>query len=442
MVSNLPFLSKILEKVIDKRLNDHVTQNALYDSLQSAYRQGHSTETALLKVQNDIAAALDRRSMAVLILLDLSAAFDVIDHTILLNRLEYSFGISGNALKWMKSYHSDRVQCVAVGAETSTNKFLKCGVPQGSVLGPKEYCMYTKPIGDIVKRHNLSYHCYADDTQLYITIKPTESWEDVRPIMEACVNDISTWMNNNILKLNQNKTELIVFSSKFKAKETKDMCINVGNSRVHAVDSVRNLGIILDKNLDMKKQINAISKSCFYQIRNIGQIRQYITEEACKTIVQALVTSRLDYGNALLCGLPQTLLTRLQRVQNCAARLVTRTPKRNHITPVLRELHWLPVHYRIQYKILLYTFKALDGSAPVYLNNLIQRYKPNRLLRSSTELQLCVPTSQTTTYGHRCFSKSAPMLWNGLPNNIRDSKTLETFKKLLKTHFFKIAYNV
>jgi hypothetical protein len=224
-----------------------------------------------------------------------------------------------------------------------------------------------------VKKHNLTYHCYADDTQLYVTIEPTDSWDDVRTIMEACVNDISTWMSNNKLKLNQNKTELIVFSSKYKTTDTSQMYINVGDSKVQAVDSVRNLGIILDKNMSMEKQVNSISKSCFYQIRNIGQIRQYLSKDACKTITQALVTSRLDYGNALLHGLPQSLLNRLQRVQNCAARLVARISKRDHITPVLYDLHWLPVQYRIKYKILLYTYKALNGVAPAYLTNLIQK---------------------------------------------------------------------
>lgn len=441
-VSNLPFLSKILEKIIEKRLNNHLTQNSLYDSLQSAYQSGHSTETALLKVQNDIAVAIDNRSMVVLVLLDLSAAFDVIDHTVMLKRFQHSFGITSNALQWLNSYHMDRMQCVAVGSETSSNKHLKCGVPQGSVLGPKEYCMYTKPVGDIIKKHNLLYHCYADDTQLYFTVKPNENWKDKLSVVEACAADISTWMSNNMLKLNQDKTELIVFSSKFNAKKTSEVSMNVGDSRVNAVDSVCNLGVILDSCLNMEKQVNAVTKSCFYQIRNIGRIRQYITEEACKTLVQALVISRLDYGNALLHGLPHSVLAKLQRIQNCAARLVSRTRKHDHITPVLHELHWLPVQYRIQYKILLYTYKALNGMAPDYLKELITQYVPTRSLRSASGCLLTVPTTRTTTYGSRCFSASAPQLWNRLPENIKYSRTLVTFKKNLKTYLFKMAYNV
>jgi hypothetical protein len=304
-VSNLPFLSKILEKIIEARLNDHLRQNSLCDDLQSAYRVGHSTETALLKVQNDIAAALDQRSMVMLILLDLSAAFDVIEHKIMLKRFEYSFGITSTALHWIQSYHTDRTQRVAVGSETSASKHLSCGVPQGSVLGPKEYCMYTKPVGQIIRQHNLSYHCYADDTQVYITVNPKDDWKDMSSVVESCVKDISSWMSNNILKLNQSKTELIVFSSKQNNNKTNNMSITVGENEVKCAHAVRNLGVILDSNLNMEKQVNSITKSCFYQIRNIGRIRQYITDEACKTLVQALIISRLDYGNSLLQGSPR-----------------------------------------------------------------------------------------------------------------------------------------
>ena len=137
-----------------------------------------------------------------------------------------------------------------------------------------------------------------------------------------------------------------------------------------AESNVRNLGVIFDKNLTMEKQVSSVLKSCFHQIRTIGSIRQYITTDACKTLVHSLVTSRLDYGNALLYGITTALMCRLQKVQNSAARLVTRTRKHDHITPVLFSLHWLPVEYRCQYKLLTYTYKALHGTAPEYRKNL------------------------------------------------------------------------
>lgn len=191
----------------------------------------------------------------------------------------------------------------------------------------------------------------------------------------------------------------------------------------------------------MEHQASSISKACFYQIRNIGRIRTHITENACKTLVCSLVTSRLDYGNALLHGVNSSIITKLQRVQNTAARLITRKKKHEHITPVLMSLHWLPIQYRCQYKILLYVFKALHGKAPVYLQDLVSIYKPTRTLRSESSNLLQVPNDvRTQTYGERRFDKSAATLWNSLPSNLRNVSSEDIFKKDLKTHLFKLAF--
>ena len=165
-------------------------------------------------------------------------------------------------------------------------------------------------------------------------------------------------MNRNMLKLNHEKSELIVFSFKHRIRRMNDLSLMIGGRLLHAVQSVRNLGVIMDSGLTMEKQVNAISKFCFYHIQNIDKVRQYITNNTCKILVQALVTSRLDYGNALLQGLPQVLNERLQRIQNCAARLITRSCKSEHITPVLRELHWLPVKYQLRFKVNTFSYSS------------------------------------------------------------------------------------
>ena len=190
-VSNLPFISKIVEKVVAKRIEHHLDSNFLHDNLQSAYRSCHSTETALLRVHHDIATASDNNCCAVLVMLDLSAAFDVIDHNILFRRLEHTYGISSSALSWIKTYLSDRSQCVAVGSVLSDSQTLAIGVPQGSVLGPKLYCMFSKPIGEICRLHNMKYHIYADDTQVYIVVEPMENWGgDISSRLKDCLSDI------------------------------------------------------------------------------------------------------------------------------------------------------------------------------------------------------------------------------------------------------------
>ena len=214
-VSNLTFISKVIEKEISGRLNEHLINNNLFDPLQSAYRDKHSTETALIKVQNDILSALDAGSSAILLMLDLSAAFDTIDHDILLSRLCNVYGITGDALDWFRSYLSGRIQRVVIEDSVSVDQELAFGVPQGSVLGPRIYCMYTKPVSDIIQRHGLSHHSYADDTQLYMTMDHSNNdWRDGLARIELCVSEIREWMKQNMLKLNDDKTELIVFTSK------------------------------------------------------------------------------------------------------------------------------------------------------------------------------------------------------------------------------------
>ena len=207
-ISNLPFLSKILEKVVTKQLCDFLHNNSLFEDFQSGFRVHHSTETALVKVNNDLLIASDNGLVSVLVLLDLSAAFDTIDHNILLQRLEHQIGIKGTALSWFRSYLSDRSQFVHVNDESSINTTVSHGVPQGSVLGPILFTLYMLPLGNIIRNHSINFHCYADDTQLYLTIKPDESNQLSK--LQTCLKDIKSWMSCNVLMLNSEKTEILV----------------------------------------------------------------------------------------------------------------------------------------------------------------------------------------------------------------------------------------
>ena len=198
----MSFLSKVIEKCVAKQLIDYLDTNDLNVIHQSAYRKLHSTETAFIRVYNDIAIALDQKRSVILLLLDLSAAFDTVNHSILLSLLSHRFGIGGTALEWFQSYLSNRTQFVNVNGSTSERHVLQFGVPQGSVLGPLLYSMYTSPLSDIACKHKLSFHFYADDTQLYLTFE-TLSLKDMelsKCRLEACVREIDTWMLLNRLK--------------------------------------------------------------------------------------------------------------------------------------------------------------------------------------------------------------------------------------------------
>ena len=191
----------------------------------------------------------------------------------------------------------------------------------------------------------------------------------------------------------------------------------------------------------MDHHVNSVTRTCYAQIRKIGHIRKYLTTNATKSLINSLVTSRLDYCNGLLYGLPKSTLNKLQIAQNTAARLITKTPRFDHITPILKELHWLQVQDRIKYKILIQTYKSLNGQSPVYMQDMLKIYEPKRNLRSKSEATtLELPKRRTSTYGDRRFRAAAPTLWNTLPPTLRSATTLNSFKRALKTHLFKNAY--
>ena len=192
----------------------------------------------------------------------------------------------------------------------------------------------------------------------------------------------------------------------------------------------------------MVEHVSSITKSAYLHLRNIAQIRRYLTQDATATLINSLVTSRLDNLNSLLFGLPDCVISRLQRIQNHAAKVVAKKKKYDHVTPILITLHWLPVAYRIEFKVLMLTYKCLNGKAPEYLSSRLQLYVPGRALRSSDQHLLVVKKAHLKTYGDRAFSIAAPTLWNALPLEIRTSVSVDSFKRKLKTHLFKKAYDV
>ena len=436
-VSNLNFISKVLERIVATQIIAHIEENKLGEEFQSAYRKHHSTETALVRVHNDIAMALAKKRSVLLVLLDLSAAFDTVDHGILLARLRTRIGITGTALKWCQSYLTDRSQSVVINGVRSDSAALTCGVPQGSVLGPLLFTIYMLPLGDILREHGLPFHLYADDTQIYLPFNARDSGsiDEAKKSMECCVRKIRSWMRSNKLKLNDEKTEIVVVQPKH-LKQEKLPDIKIGDSLITPSSHARNIGIIFDDTLSMDKQITATCQAANFQIRRIGRIRKYLTFDAAKTVVHAYVTSRLDNGNALLVGAHKYQKQKLQHTQHSAARLVKLTRKHDHITPVLKQLHWLPIEQRIYYKICLLAYKAQNGQAPAYLCSLLKPYSTQRSLRSSNKSLLDEHRTENK-YDDMAFENAAPKYLNNLPQDIRQASSLESFKSSLKTCLFR-----
>ena len=403
------------------------------EKFQSGFKPQHSTETALLRVFNDLILTVDSGDSAVLVLLDLTAAFDTVDHAILLSRLENLVGIKDAALRWFESYLADRSFSVHLGEYSSGKAPLTCGVPQGSVLGPALFSLYMLPLASIFEKYNISFHCFADDIQIYLPLNQ-KTKTSLQPLLD-CINEVKSWMDSNFLKLNNDKTEVIIFGP----SKLQDMD-NLGPLGCHTHSTVKSLGVHFDGDFNFKKQISSVVSGSFYQLRLIAKVRAYIPQKDLERIIHAFITSRLDYCNSLYVGLDKSSIQRLQLVQNAAARLLTKTKKRDHITPTLRLLHWLPVCHRIVFKILLLTFKSLNGLAPSYLSELLVMHDPVRELRSTSQLLLDKPQTRLVTRGDRAFAVAAPNLWNNLPLYIRSAPSLANFKTLLKTHMFSQAF--
>ena len=433
-VWNLQCVSKLTEKVVFNQVYDHMVSNAIFPVLQSSYRQFHSTETALIKVMNDILLKMNSQHVTLLILLDLSAAFDTVDHQLLLERLSDEVGIRGTALNWFRSYLSDRSQRVSVHGVLSRPFDLNCGVPQGSCLGPLLFIIYVSKLFKIVEHYLPDAHCFADDTQLYLSFKPlgNTAQADAIQTMEKCIDAVRKWMIHDRLMF-------LLIGTRQQLDKLDSCSITVGDNRISPSPCVKNLGSWFDSNLSMTDHINKACNAAFYHLHNLRRIKKYLSRDSLITLVHAFITSRLDYCNSLLFGLPKAQIAKLQRVQNAPARLILGIGKFSHITPALYELHWLPVSLRIDYKILLLTFKCIYGLAPTYLSDLIS-IKSNSLynLRSTGKPLLDHPKGKMlSTLGARSFSVAAPKLWNGLPVELRQATSLDCFKSRLKTYLFK-----
>ena len=438
-VSNLPFLGKVIEKAVSLQVTNYLSQHHLGDPLQSAYKAGHSCETALLKVTSDIQLALDDGEGMLMAMLDLSAAYDLVDHDILLSRMKSQLGFSGMVLKWFNSYLKSRTQMVVIGSAQSNEVPLTTGVPQGSILGSLLYLIYVLPLKYIFEKHNISYHCFADDIQIYnrFSLKQDGLTSSLKKL-EMCIAEVKEWFDQSKLKINSNKTEFVVFISRYNQhKVNLSKCVlHVGSDIIYPSKCARNLGSYLDENLSMKEHVSTAVRSVYWNIRSVGKIRRYLDENTCASLLNALVTSRLDYNNSLLFGVPDTILNMLQAVQNHAARILTGTRMSDHITPVFISLHWLPVRERIKYKILVTVYKCLhQPHSPQYLKDLLQQHVPARLLRSSNDPSCLVVPRTRTAIGDRAFAACAPRLWNNLPSHLRSANSLYTFKNILKPIF-------
>ena len=430
-VSNLTFIGKLIERVVLRRLNEHMTINRLHIPEQSAYKKNHSTETILVRIWNDLLVASEEKSATVVMMLDLSAAFDTVDHGLLLKILRNEIGLRGRVLNWFTSFLCGRSQRIRLGKATSDDIVIQFGVPQGSVLGPVLFNIYIRSIYGYVQALNFVIHGYADDHQIMKTFRLSEQGTVLGCELKKCFELTKLWMSQYFLKMNDAKTQIIIFGPPKVLRDITIGGINLDDGvSIRFINTVKNLGVNMDSALTMAAQVTGLKQRCFRTLRNIRKIRYLLNTDHLKQVVNSLVVSCLDYCNVLYYGVSGRLYHQLQLIQNACAKAITGKYKHDHLGDTLNELHWLNIRKRVLFKIALLAYKAINGYAPDYLQNLFS------YSHHGHSLKLLVPDYKLERYGRRSFSYTGPRLFNALPLHLTSSPTTASFKSSLKTFLF------
>ena len=427
-VSDLLFLSKLTERVVDKRLYEHMCINNLHCVYEHGYKKCHSTETLLLPLVNNTLLSLDSGLAVIWILIDLSAAFDTVDIDLALQILESEIGICGTALDWFESFLRGREQRVRVEKSLSDPIQVQCGVPQGSVLGPILFNIYIRSLFELIKDKGFNTSGYADDNNASQSFALQFQFDVITTQVPQLMASIKEWMNAHFLKLNQDKTEIICFLPPNCYRHDTICGTFFENDCIRFSNSVKNLGFTIDKHLKMDHHVDGIVSHCYKLLGDVRRNRHLLSDENVETVVHSIVGSRLDYCNSLFHGIDKKVMNKLQKLQNAAARIISKRKKRESVRDVLAKLHWLPVEKRIVYKILVLTFKIVHDLSPKNLRDLLSYRCQNTLTFNLSYFH--------SNFGRQSFSYAAPRYWNALPVDLRFLDNLDTFKRNIKTYLF------
>ena len=366
-ISLLPVMSNIAERVVCSQLSHYLNQNHLQSDCQFAYRSGHSTEDALLEAIAWSVDKIDNGHIASITTIDLSKAFDSIDHDVLLKKLAW-YGIPSH---WFESYLRGRGQIVRGGTQVLPVNF---GVPQGSILGPILFSLVIADLPNCVPDSRII--CYADDTQL-LDSSPTDSENllKFKTRLENAMTAAQTWFNANSLKMNSSKTDFILLGTQSSLNKIPDFKFDFCDRSFTASNGVKILGVTVDQTLSWDKHITELLRKCYSILCSLNKFRRHFSTEALVAIIQAHVFSQILYCLPVWGGACQNQLKRVQKMINFAARIVTGANRREHISPYLKSLKWPKIEEIIEERDSLKVHRALTNpDAPATLRNMfIQR---------------------------------------------------------------------
>ena len=429
-ISLLPILSKILEKIITSQLTQYLESQQLLSNTQHGFRRSLSTETALQTLTNKLFDNIDKHKISLITLCDLSKAFDSVSHDILIKKFS-NLNIDSY---WFHSYLGGRTQSVRLGNYMSEKCNIAYGVPQGSVLGPILFLIYVNDLS--LTTTDCLVIQYADDTQ-FIHTGTIENIQDLIKKSETTLSKIKEYFHLNGLMLNTSKTQCMFVGSRFHiAQIPRDTCIQVDNTSIVPSTSIKNLGVYFDSYMQFDTHITHICKKSVGNIMFINRIKDNFSKGARIIVIQSLVLSIMNYCIKIWGSTCLTQLQRVQKVQNFAAKVALGGAKYDHVTPFLRELKWLRVKDKYTYELGLSVYNIINKNVPSWLSSLPTRGE-TRSRNTRQEHQLHVPSTRTHMAA-RSLLVSGPVLWNSLPDSIRNSKSLPTFKKELKNYLLSI----
>ena len=397
-------------------------------------------ETLLLKLIDDILKGMESQEVTALVALYLSAAFNTVNHDLLLVILRSHFGIDGIPLLWIKSYLSNRSFQVQVGSTLLEPVNVSYAVPQGSLLGPVLFICYIATLENVIQDTSISLLGYTDDHAVYNSFLPIDE-HLAHKNLSVVTDRISKWMRQSFLKMNDSKTEIVIFGKWSQCSKITTTSIEVGDTSVNISHKLIYLGILLDENLTLKSHILNKANRASYHLYRIRQIIKFLDLPAKQTLISSLVMSHLDYANAIFVNLPNSSIYPMQWIQNQAAKLIMNKHQLDSLTTIMVQLHWLPIRFRCEYKMLLHVYRCIKGQAPEDLQQKLLLRNPAQMTCSATECNfLQIPHNRSKMLADHGFSSAGPRLWNSLPLELRTAPSLSNFKKLLKIYLFKICY--
>ena len=425
-ISLLPIVSKVTERLVHGQLMEHLIRNNKLAAHQSGNRKLHSTETALLYVTDQLLQAMDNKKVSIMVLLDMSKAFDSIRHDILLSKLQ-NLDFSQGALNWFQSYLSNRQQCVRIGDAVSKVLPLEFGVPQGSILGPVLFTIYVNDLLSVPKRCLSA--SYVDDCKLYLSFSPAELPTSILALNEDLTR-ISQWCCKNSLLINPDKTKVLAVGLPQLLKKLSSFSITLFDKEITPVPVVKDLGVLLDTHLSYNQHITEIASKCLFKLYQINRIKHLLDRKTLLLVINSFVFSKLQYCSTVWSNTSSSNIDKLQKVQNFAGRIILGLRKYDHISDGLRSLKWLPIREKLILNDATMMHKCINKLVLDYLADMFKSRSQvhNRQTRASGALD--IPLCRLLT-GQRSFAFRGAKLWNSLNDNIKSLKCPRNFRRHL-----------